>query len=107
MAIVAICAILALLRYNKNTTLEAGSPIEAKYGGKKKWYGGKVKHINPDGTVDVMYDDGDSEDKVKPENFRTTTMGVPAFIRNIFIPITGYFVGKYPLLPAIDYNGRG
>ena len=31
------------------------------------WYSGVVTRVNPDGTVDVNYDDGDQESGVKPE----------------------------------------
>ena len=39
-----------------------GSQIEARYGGKSKWYRGKVAAAHEDGTYDIQYDDGDSED---------------------------------------------
>ena len=42
-----------------------GQKIEARYGGKDKWYGGAVTKDNGDGTYAVRYDDGDSEPTVK------------------------------------------
>ena len=35
--------------------------VEARYGGKGKWYGGEVTGDNGDGTYAVAYDDGDDE----------------------------------------------
>ena len=43
---------------------EVGTPIEARYGGKEKWYEGKIKKVNSDGTYDIEYDDGDVEHRV-------------------------------------------
>ena len=39
--------------------LEAGTPIEARCGGKTRWYKGKIARVNSDGTYDVVYSDGD------------------------------------------------
>jgi ankyrin repeat protein len=44
--------------------------VEAQYKGKGKHYPGKVVAINEDGTVEVLFDDGDKDTSVKPENFR-------------------------------------
>ena len=48
--------------------------IQARYGGKKKYYGGVISGVNGDGTYDILYNDGDKESKVKPE----FVMGVEA-----------------------------
>ena len=38
-----------------------GQCVEARFGGKNKWYGGVIIKDNGDGTYGVRYDDGDSE----------------------------------------------
>ena len=48
-----------------------GARIEAKYGGRGKWYKGVISRINSNGTYDVEYDDGDSERGIKPNNIRS------------------------------------
>ena len=35
-----------------------------------KWWPATVRHAHPDGTCDLLYDDGDVEDGVKPEFVR-------------------------------------
>jgi len=45
--------------------LARGDKCEARYGGKSKWYGGKVAKCNANGTFDITYDDGDSERGVR------------------------------------------
>ena len=42
----------------------AGDTVEARYGGKAKYYGGKIVGANGDGTFEVCYDDGDTEKAV-------------------------------------------
>ena len=41
--------------------------IKARYGGKKKYFGGVISSVNEDSTYDITYNDGDKESKVKPE----------------------------------------
>ena len=41
-----------------------GQAIEARHGGKKKFYPGTISGVNDDGTFDVKYEDGDSEKSV-------------------------------------------
>eukprot|EP00939_MAST-03C_sp_MAST-3C-sp1_P004159 g4159.t1 len=43
-----------------------GQKVKAKYAG-KKWFPGTVKRIREDGTYDILYDDGDTEKRVKAE----------------------------------------
>ena len=38
-----------------------------RFGGKVKWYPGKITQVNEDGTFTVTYDDGDVEESVKKE----------------------------------------
>ncbi len=63
-----------------NTTLEVGTKIKGKYladqqfEGKGKWYKGKITKCYTDEAgntlYDVEYDDGDTEEGMKPENIR-------------------------------------
>ena len=45
--------------------IQVGTLIEAKYGGKMKWFKGKIYRLNPNGTYDIRYLDGDFERGVK------------------------------------------
>jgi hypothetical protein len=51
--------------------LEMGLAVEAKYGGKGLWYGGKIMGVHEDCTYDIVYDDGDAEMKVPRALIRT------------------------------------
>jgi len=44
-----------------------GQKVEARFGGKAKWYGAVVKEAHDDGTYTLHYDDGDKESSV-PED---------------------------------------
>merc|ERR1712037_862042 len=50
--------------------LKVGTAIEARYGGKAKWYKGKISRVNSNGTYDVLYSDGDKERGVKKHLIR-------------------------------------
>lgn len=41
-----------------------GSHVECRYDGGDMWYDGKITAKHPDGTYNVLYDDGDTEDFV-------------------------------------------
>ena len=41
-----------------------GAAIEARFGGKALWYPGKVARAHADGSFDIVYADGDAEEKV-------------------------------------------
>ncbi len=43
-----------------------GDEVEARYKRGRKWYRGKVRRVNADGTYDIKYADGDSERDVDP-----------------------------------------
>ena len=48
-----------------------GERVEVLYKGKgSKWYSGKVRRVNRDGTYDIQYDDGDSEAGALAKNIR-------------------------------------
>merc|ERR1712100_602174 len=49
---------------------ERGDKVEARYGGKTKWYKGKISMVRSDGTYDVLYEDGDKERNVKKSLIR-------------------------------------
>ena len=47
--------------------LVKGRHMASKYGpAGTSWFAGEVTHVHADGTVDIDYDDGDKEEKVKP-----------------------------------------
>jgi tRNA A-37 threonylcarbamoyl transferase component Bud32 len=47
-----------------------GQRVEARYGGKPQFYGGRIEAKRPDGTYSIIYDDGDSEVAVQPDFIR-------------------------------------
>ena len=49
---------------------KVGTAIEARYGGKTKWYKGKISRVNSNGTYDILYSDGDKERGVKKHLIR-------------------------------------
>merc|ERR1711975_123814 len=62
--------------------LEEGMAIEARYGGKSKWYKGTVMKVNkrrfggPERwTYDLKYEDGDREQRVKRSLIRVLSSG--------------------------------
>ena len=50
--------------------LREGDRVEGRFGGKGKWYPGKIDRVNLDGTFNISYDDGDRERGVKREFVR-------------------------------------
>ena len=42
-----------------------GQKVEARYGGKKRFYSGQITKVHGDGTFDILYDDGELELKVE------------------------------------------
>ena len=48
----------------------AGAKIEANYRGRGRYFPGRIKTVHEDGTIDVDYDDGETESKVGKENIR-------------------------------------
>ena len=50
--------------------LSVGTKIEARYGGKQKWYKGAIAKVNGNGTYDIKYEDGDSERAVRTDFIR-------------------------------------
>jgi Ca2+-binding EF-hand superfamily protein len=50
--------------------MEEGSKVEGNYKGRGKWYPGKIRRENRDGTFDVDYDDGEKETRVEASLIR-------------------------------------
>ncbi|GBG26827.1 NAD-dependent deacetylase sir2E [Hondaea fermentalgiana] len=48
-----------------------GQKVQAKFGGKSKWYNGTIMRVHPNGTLDINYDDGDKERGVPPRLVRS------------------------------------
>lgn len=48
-----------------------GQIVEARFGEGNIWYSGKVSRTNKDGTLCILYDDGDVEESVRVELVRT------------------------------------
>ena len=51
-------------------TFKEGDRIEGKHQGGPRWYPGIIAEVNPDGTYEINYDDGDEESDVIPEHIR-------------------------------------
>lgn len=51
-------------------TFKEGDRIEGKHQGGMRWYPGVIAEVNPDGTYEINYDDGDEESDVIPEYIR-------------------------------------
>ena len=49
----------------REATLREGDKVEARYGGHDKWFPGKIKRVRSDGSYYILYDDGDSEKRVR------------------------------------------
>merc|ERR1719329_2107513 len=56
---------------SSNEDFSRGDKVEANFGGKGKWYKGKVTAAHSNGTYDILYEDGDRERGVKAENLRS------------------------------------
>ena len=52
--------------------LEVGQSVDARFGRKRGWFPGVVRHINEDGTLAIDFDDGDQEERVKHARQRKT-----------------------------------
>ena len=63
-----------------------GQRIEARFGGNKKYFKGKINGINPNGTYNIMYDDGERERFVNADMIR---MGESAGYEIARVPIVG------------------
>ena len=50
--------------------LEVGQSVDARFGGRSRWFPGVVQHLNEDGTLAINYDDGDQEKRVLHKHVR-------------------------------------
>mgnify|MGYP001182989886 CR=1 FL=1 len=56
--------------------LSEGTEVEARYGGRKKWFKGKITKVWRNGDAfDILYDDGDSERRVDKDLVRAVGGG--------------------------------
>ena len=56
--------------------LVKGAKVEAKFGGKGKFYPGTIQKVNADGTFAILFDDGDKEPKALREHVKL--VGAPS-----------------------------
>jgi hypothetical protein len=54
----------------RRPSFERGQVVEARFGGKSKWYRGEITGVNRDGTYAVRYEDGDREPNVAGDLIR-------------------------------------
>jgi len=57
---------------SKDDVFEEGDKVEARFRGRSKWFPGRIKRVNRDGTYDIKYEDGDTEEGVDPSMVRRT-----------------------------------
>ena len=58
------------------TRLQRGDKVEARYRGRgTKFYKGRIARVNPDGTFDIDYDDGEKEIGISEEHVRSLEPG--------------------------------
>ncbi len=62
----------------KATTFAKGQRIEARYGGKTRYYPGSITALKDDGRYDVLYDDGGTESNVEESLIRVSGDGQTA-----------------------------
>ena len=55
---------------NSSIALEEGTKVEANYKGRGRYFAAKVRQGHGDGTYDIEYDDGETEENVKEEYIR-------------------------------------
>ena len=70
------------------TDFTIGQRVEARFGGKGKYFGGKITRVNGDGSYDIAYDDGDSERGVMAELIRgvkTSISEAPASLVSVVL----------------------
>ncbi|KDO29928.1 hypothetical protein SPRG_19856 [Saprolegnia parasitica CBS 223.65] len=58
-------ALVRLLPTTKETKFKKGDVVDARFGGKGKYFRGKITLVHGDGSLDVEYDDGDRETRVE------------------------------------------
>lgn len=58
-----------------HAALRRGDKVEARYKRGRQWFVGTLRQVNRDGTYDIRYEDGDSEDGVDPGLVRKVGIG--------------------------------
>eukprot|EP00941_MAST-03F_sp_MAST-3F-sp1_P004233 g4233.t1 len=61
---------ISLWKTDDDANVEEGDKIEANYGGKGKYYKGKITRAHYDDTFDILYEDGASERRVRRRNIK-------------------------------------
>ena len=56
---------------DEQTAFTVLQKVECNYGGEGKWYPGSIAKVNSDGTFNISYDDGDSEENVPADRIRS------------------------------------
>lgn len=89
--------------------ISVGSKIEARYRGRDKYFPGRVRRVNANGTFDIDYDDGEKEINVDRFLIRTTESRTPlmqleAGSRVVLRPgmrVEARFKGKHRYYPGV------
>lgn len=55
---------------SRSEPLRLGDRIEARFREGPKWHPGKIVSVNPDGSYDIRYNDGDEERRVRRDMIR-------------------------------------
>jgi hypothetical protein len=60
-----------------------GKRVEARYKGRGNWYKGVIANVNPDGTIDVTYDDGEVDLSLHSKYVRLVQEGMYIYCTEI------------------------
>lgn len=99
-------------QYEELVTVDDGTPISVadkvhgNYKGRGKWYPGRIKCIRDNGSIDIVYDDGEAETIVDRSLIRRSSRSSPLLVNDI---IEGNYKGRgnwYPGKVSQD-NGDG
>lgn len=91
-----------------DNSFRVGQEVEGNYGGKGKWYKGKIESSNPNGTFDIVYNDGDRERGVAKEHIRLEGGEVPrqASSSNVAADSSSPLFSEGQRV-EVDYQGSG
>ena len=62
---------------SRRPVIEEGMRVKAQFRGKGKFYPGRIRRANRDGTYDVDFDDGDKDTGLREENIERTVNTSP------------------------------
>ena len=65
-----------------------GKRVEARYKGRGNWYKGVIANVNPDGTIDVTYDDGEVDLSLHSKYVRLVQEGIYIAQPSLIHPLT-------------------